>query len=40
MAKDWETLGSDYEGSSSVLIAEVDCTLVRIQIMLDSFIFG
>jgi protein disulfide-isomerase A6 len=27
MAKDWETLGSDYEGSSSVLIAEVDCTL-------------
>jgi hypothetical protein len=28
MAKDWETLGADYESSSSVLIAEVDCTQV------------
>jgi hypothetical protein len=30
MAADWETLGSDYQASSSVLIAEVDCTLVSV----------
>jgi hypothetical protein len=30
MAADWETLGAEYQSSSSVLIAEVDCTLVSV----------
>ena len=27
MKQDWEDLGSEYEGSSSVLIGDVDCTV-------------
>ena len=27
MKPDWDKLGSEYEGSSSVLIADVDCTV-------------